>query len=334
MTSAARRSLAVLTAPLFLIGCHPAHPVPREGAAVPPTEAPVRRAAVPAATPSSPAPAARSPTRLVRPLFSPLLRPERPPEPNRAVSEPPVPAARKQRPAPPRIAVATPEPEEDEDPDLILVGVTQIAGQAEAVIEAEEGFTHRVRRGEELDGYQVVQITGDSVLLRRDEETRSLLLGEGKEDDGTLHLLHGAGPLKLTGPDRATLAVLPPHLLSIVNRVMPRTGELRRVRTDRQGGQVIYRVERRIDGRDWELRLSATGEILRIEQELDQAALPAPVVTAANSAVPGYRVNTEDTPRLTERGGERYYEVEVRQEGGRQEVDLRISADGRILGRG
>ena len=67
---------------------------------------------------------------------------------------------------------------------------------------------------------------------------------------------------------------------------------------------MVYQVEKRVDGLDWEIRVGPSGEIHRIEQDLRVASLPAPVLQAANGYRPGYPINPDDTPKLMDRGGE------------------------------
>jgi hypothetical protein len=99
-------------------------------------------------------------------------------------------------------------------------------------------------------------------------------------------------------------------------------------------GQRVHRIEKVVDGLEHELRVSDDGVVLQLEARLRIADVPAAVVDSANRAVPGYRINPDDTPRLLDRNGQRYYLIEVRREGGSEEVDLRIAADGRVLGQG
>jgi len=222
----------------------------------------------------------------------------------------------------------------EEAPELALVGVTVSAEGVNAVIEElESGLSRTVGAGERVFGAEVVRITDGEVVLNRDGETETLLLGDGKLET-KVELLSDGFNLRLSDPLNAALKELPSPVLSTVARTLPRTGVLRRVRSYTDNGQRVHRIEKVVEGLGHELRVSDEGAVLQLESSLRLADVPAAVVDSANRAVPGYRINADDTPRLLDRDGQRYYLIEVRREGGREELDLRIAADGRVLGQG
>ncbi|MGV3722360.1 MAG: hypothetical protein ACO1SX_15745 [Actinomycetota bacterium] len=285
---------------------------------------PPARAPEPQAAPEIPAP---SP---MRPLFVPL------------VSKPQLVEAEDAAQVTLRATGATPDPvapppaEEpaEEAPGLALVGVTVSEGGVNAVIEElESGLSRTVGAGERVFGAEVVRIGDGEVVLSRDGETETLLLGAGKLET-KVELLSDGYNLRLSDPLNSALKELPSPVLATVARTLPRAGVLRRVRSYTDNGQRVHRIEKVVDGLEHELRVSDDGAVLQLEASLRIADVPAAVVDSANRAVPGYRINSDDTPRLLDRNGQRYYLIEVRREGGSEELDLRIAGDGRVLGQG
>jgi hypothetical protein len=218
------------------------------------------------------------------------------------------------------------------EPDLALVGVVVAGGRPRAVIEnLDDDVSRAVREGDSVFGYRVGRITGASVELARGSETRTVRLGEDKPPP-KVEILSDGFNIRLTDPRNAMLAALPGPALTALARVLPSGGELRRVRPQTENGERVFEVQKRIDGLTHEVAVAPDGRILRIEAQVRAADLPRQVVAAAESAAPGYTLSRSDTPRLWDRFGQRYYEVEVVR--GREELDLRITPDGRVLGRG
>jgi len=217
---------------------------------------------------------------------------------------------------------------------LTLVGVMDGIGAPQAIVQdVEFGLAQTVRVGEEVFAHRVTRITAEEVTLERNGATRTLRLG-GEKADGRIEELSDGLNLQLSDPRNAALASLPSNVILTLARLMPRQGTLKRVRTEVRDGQRVHEVERDIEGRDYEIHLGDNGQVIQIEQELQRTDLPPAVLAAANSAVPGYKINPGDNPKLWDRDGRRYYEVEIRQEGGEAEIDLQISPEGKIIGRG
>ena len=111
---------------------------------------------------------------------------------------------------------------------------------------------------------------------------------------------------QLTAEEKAAIDALPWRVGATAINILPRGGETPRFRTDRDNGRTVYRIDKTIDGLDWEARIAEDGTLIRIEQDLRFRDLPAIVLAAANKGVPGYEVNPEDTPMSS------IYEVHMR----------------------
>jgi hypothetical protein len=257
-----------------------------------------------------------------RPLFKPLVGKA---EPLR--SAPPL--SPRPTPAPPRVAPSPVTVTPVEEPALSLVGVMQDGETPVALIRQEgRSSAHRVRRGDEVAGERVQSITGDEVVLARGGRSRTLHL------DATGPQVEIIGQSSgFTAAERDAIEGLPWRVGMTAANIIPKGGDPPRVRTDRDDGQIFYEIEKRVDGLDWEIRIAQDGRVESIERDLRLESLPALVTAAANRAIPGYEINRTDTPKLLDRDGTRYYVIELREIDGRQEVDLRIAPDGRVIGR-
>ncbi|MFN3650679.1 MAG: hypothetical protein ACK47B_13975 [Armatimonadota bacterium] len=238
-------------------------------------------------------------------------------------------------------------PDEDEDGSeaagsgagersLAYVGLVSPDGDAApyALLEdPERRLSRAVREGEVAFGFKVVEFDSDSLVLERDGERRTLVLGADKPVT-KVEILNEALASRLNDPRNIALASLPREAASAVLRVLPTGGYIARVRSDRDDGQRIYRVEKRVDGLQYQAAVTAEGRLVFVQQQIKSEALPEAVILAANEAIPGFTINKDDTPSLWDRNGRRYYAVEIKKEGSREEVDLRISPEGQVVGQG
>ncbi len=260
---------------------------------------------------------------LFRPLVEPPARPAPPMEETKKQPAPTPPA-----PTPPTSRPMPMQPLTQER--IAFTGFVKLGSERYAVIENMTlGETRTVRGGDTAFGYRVERIEEDAVTLERDGNTLHLAIGENKPERGSVRL---AGGVRGANLQSSALASLPPNLQSVVGQVLPAGGEVRRVRTDTENGQPVYRVEKRVDGLEYEVRMTPDGRVVRMAAQMRYNDVPPAVLSSANAALAGYTINPRDIPRLHERNGERYYEIEVRAENGR-EVDLRIAPDGRVIGR-
>lgn len=316
----------------------PASP-PSPSPAVLPVVAPPTLGAAGTHLAEAPAPEAPAPARRpVRPLFRPQLRP-----PERRAAVPVSPPRRPSRPpaarptAPPPEKVVEPEalltPPIEEEPELALVGVFELGDQRQAVLEeTERGLTASLAEGETAFGVTLERIESGQVVVRREDETETLVLGESKPAPKVEFLADPTGLLR--DPLNAPLRTLPPAVTASLARVLPRRGILKRVRASGSGGRRYYRVEKTIDGLNYEARIAEDGTVLRTFRQIRAEDVPERVLQAANQAREGFQVNASDVPTLWDRDGRRFYQIEIRQTGGREEVDLWISPNGELIGRG
>lgn len=211
------------------------------------------------------------------------------------------------------------------DDRIAATGVVQINGARHAALEDfGRGDTKFAREGDSAFGYRVARIEEHFVTIERGGHSFRLLLGENKPD---------RMPLK-PGMTTASLDALPAHLQALALAQLPPGGEIRRIRMENLNGETVYRVQKKIDGLDHEIRMAEDGRVLRRESEVRHDNIPPHITAAANGAVEGYHVNRNDTPSLRERDGQRYYQIEMVPADGGKKIDLNIAPDGTVLGKG
>jgi len=90
---------------------------------------------------------------------------------------------------------------------------------------------------------------------------------------------------------------------------------------DTSAGKVTYELETLKDGRSKDISLDAKGNVLEVEEQVDQASLPAPVVAAIQKAAHGGTVGKVES--LTRGGALVSYETTITLNGKRHEVTFR-----------
>ncbi|MBN1489727.1 MAG: PepSY-like domain-containing protein [Phycisphaerae bacterium] len=95
---------------------------------------------------------------------------------------------------------------------------------------------------------------------------------------------------------------------------------------EKEHGVVCYEAEWAVDGREVGATVTADGELVEMEEELDEASVPAAIQAAATKALPaGTAVEYERVTTVV-------YEVEAKVDG--KEKEMLISATGKIMKRG
>lgn len=93
-------------------------------------------------------------------------------------------------------------------------------------------------------------------------------------------------------------------------------------------GKVVYEVEYKENGKEFEITYDADGVILQIEETLDVKALPEPIIQAISKAYP--KATIEDAERVINPDGTvAAYEVGIKAEG--KKLELELDASGKIL---
>ena len=271
-----------------------------------------------------------------QPLFHPLVR-ERDRERRSGEPSPPVPPRSPDSPPP----VSTgPRPEsrplptefpsdEPEAEDLQLVGIVRRGVRMQALLRnARTGSSRYVGEGDEAWGFRTAQVDGGMAVVER---------------EGVSHVLrvsHQTHPIELLGAGGYTaeelrkhrLPGLPEKLQAAALRLLPREGELRQVRSGTDDGQPYWEVEKEIDGREYELRIRADGNVYRMRSEHRLDAVPANIRKAAEGALPGSAPNPDGVHREMLFRGQHFWEVEVVAAETGRKSSVRMSGDGRLLG--
>ena len=132
------------------------------------------------------------------------------------------------------------------------------------------------------------------------------------------------------------LADVPASVLEAANEAVP-GGEITSVEKEDEDGEIIYDVEKVVDGVEYEIEVTADGVVNEVEKEGDEedddaddedkevalSDVPANVIEAANKAVPGGKIKEVE---MEEEDGKVSYEVEKVVDG--VEYDIEITADG------
>ncbi len=119
-------------------------------------------------------------------------------------------------------------------------------------------------------------------------------------------------------------ASVPVNVVNAVKAAFPKAGP---IEWDKDG--VInkhYEADFLVDGLEVEVEVSPEGQILRAKEDLAPSSVPEAVRAAALKQLAGSRI--EDAKKITEGQAVRY-EVEV--EAGNKDLDVTISADGKVL---
>lgn len=118
---------------------------------------------------------------------------------------------------------------------------------------------------------------------------------------------------------------VPPAAVSAVKGAYPNAGFIE-WDSEIHGMKRIYEAEFRINGFQFEVRISPDGKIVRIKEEIAAASLPAAVHASILKRYPGCRI--KEAEKITE-GDIIRYKVEVADN--RDDYDVLIASDGNIL---
>lgn len=88
----------------------------------------------------------------------------------------------------------------------------------------------------------------------------------------------------------------------------------------------VYEADFDVNGRDVEVKLSPAGQIIQVKEDITIASLPEVVAAAALKQLPQGRITDAEKRTV---GNVVTYKVEVEQ--GEKDVDVVLSADGKVL---
>ena len=93
-------------------------------------------------------------------------------------------------------------------------------------------------------------------------------------------------------------------------------------------GKVVYEIEYKENGREYEILYDSDGEILQKEESIDVETLPVPVAQAIAKAYP--KATLEEAEKVMKPDGALIgYEVEIKSEG--KKFELQLDTYGKIL---
>ena len=132
-------------------------------------------------------------------------------------------------------------------------------------------------------------------------------------------LLQNRGKAKLAVRD------VPKVVADAVNEMVPGLVLTKaEMREDEDDGRDYYRLEGRLDGREYDLRIGTGGELIEAEMPPDMA--PEAVAAAVTKAIPGAQIHDLEKKWRDER---QVFDVDARLDG--DGYDLRIAADGTLI---
>ena len=115
-------------------------------------------------------------------------------------------------------------------------------------------------------------------------------------------------------------SALPPVVVAQGTKMLD-GGTIKSCVKDASGGKVSYELETLKNGRSKDISLDAKGNVLEIEEQVDQANLPAPVAASIQKAAHGGTVGKVES--LTRGGVLVSYETTITLNGKRHEVTFR-----------
>lgn len=115
-------------------------------------------------------------------------------------------------------------------------------------------------------------------------------------------------------------STLPPVVLAQGTKLLD-GGTIKSCVKDTSAGKVSYELETVKDGRSKDISLDAKGNVLEVEEQVDQANLPAPVAAAIQKTAHGGTVGKVES--LTRGGVLVSYETTITSNGKRHEVTFR-----------
>jgi len=271
-----------------------------------------------------------------RPLFQPLVASASPVPP---VSPARVPAGRDAASRATESARDDEDRDEDEDDEeggddedkkqVTVLGIVQQGGPPRALLQDHSrGMSRYVTKGDSFFDYRVREIGSTQVVLERDGHSETIPYSSDLTPP--IEIL-GGGSLTAEEFLRVRIPGLPSHLQAVAARFMPKEGQLQRVESERDDGQLFWEVEKSVDGREYELRLTPDGTVDRFRAQLKLADVPPGIRSAAAAALPGYQAHEDGRHRTEMRRGQRFYEVEVRTAEGKRPMNIRLSHDGTVL---
>ncbi len=126
--------------------------------------------------------------------------------------------------------------------------------------------------------------------------------------------------------ERTSLADLPPAVRETIERVAGRHA-IREVEKVTRGGVTTYGAEYRADGVEHSVEVSATGEVLRLKQDVPPGGLPPEVQAAVRRRLPGGVIREAEAVRAGAATAPTHYEVEVRDGGRKHKLKVRPSGE-------
>lgn len=130
--------------------------------------------------------------------------------------------------------------------------------------------------------------------------------------------------------EKIPLQDVPRAVLDAVKTRFP-NGEIKSAEKEVEDGQTSYEIALRDGGHAIDVALSANGAIVEIEKEIAVKDVPKPVASAVAAKYPGATIRKAEEI-VAYKGGkeEKSYEVVVA-ESGKKSVEVKLSADGKIV---
>ena len=136
-----------------------------------------------------------------------------------------------------------------------------------------------------------------------------------------------AGPALAQEEGKLSMSDVPPEAQAGARAAMPGV-EFQEAQLDLDGGRATYELAAQMDGKNVEVDVLSTGEVVEVEREIDMNAVPQMVQKALEKHVSGFQ------PKMIEHSTRSdlatFYEFEGTDSEG-QEIDVEISEDGGVV---
>ena len=136
-------------------------------------------------------------------------------------------------------------------------------------------------------------------------------------------LVVGCGTAATTSTHRDTLDTIPRAAAQALERLAA-GAKIERVAREREGGVELYEATWQVNGLEREAAVTASGEVVELEEEVESANVPALVRAAAITRLPG----AQSIKFVKLQSGN--YEAEAMIDG--RESDVTLAPDGREVG--
>jgi len=144
-------------------------------------------------------------------------------------------------------------------------------------------------------------------------------------------LLMASGGHAQEKKDKLDIDKIPKKVMDTLKAKFPKA-EIDKWTKEKEGADVVYDIEFKIEGRKWEADIKEDGTLLNFEKEISVKDLPEPVVKTVEKRYP--KAKMKEVMEMTDVKGKEEklhgYEIIVLKADGKS-VEITVAADGKLL---